>query len=136
MMASFGISQGNATRQKPPICAIGLAMAFFLLVRRSGGHRLPPSVKRATQVVGMKNSLPAVAVQFFKSKSGLRAPTLVAVIDCAIRRRAPDLLRNRVDQHARLQFRALQDFIGASQFCILLHGSRFKFILVLRDAHH
>src|SRR5580698_360595 len=52
----------------------------------------------------MKHALPALALQFFQPQSHVRAPTVVAIVKCAVRRAAPDLLRNRIEQRPRLAF--------------------------------
>src|SRR6266478_7317277 len=55
----------------------------------------------------MKNALPAGPLQFFQPEPHVGAPTLVAIVQCAVRRAAPNLLRDRVDQRSRLPFSSL-----------------------------
>src|SRR5260370_17288821 len=96
--ASFGIALWYPACQVPPVGAIPSPMTFLLFVRRSSCHRLAPSLKHPVSVLGMKHSLPAIASQVFQPQSRAGAPPLVAVVKCAVRRAAPDLLRDCVDQ--------------------------------------
>src|SRR5580704_17042437 len=52
----------------------------------------------------MKHALPALTLQFFQPQSHVRPPTGVAIVKCAVRRAAPDLLRDRIEQRPRLVF--------------------------------
>jgi len=60
--APFRISQRYSARQEPTVCTVGSPVAFFLFVRSSSGHRMVPSLEHAIPVVGMKHTLPALAL--------------------------------------------------------------------------
>src|SRR6266478_4023861 len=55
----------------------------------------------------MKNALPAGPLQFFQPEPHVGAPTLVAIVKCAVRRAAPNLLWDRIEQRPRPAFRLL-----------------------------
>src|SRR5437879_9066136 len=55
----------------------------------------------------MKHPLPTIASQLCQIEPHVRTPTLVAIVKRAVSRATPDLLRDRVDQRARLHFHAL-----------------------------
>src|SRR5882762_8397585 len=82
-------------------------MAFFLLVRRSICHRLVPSLKYAMSILGVKHALPTMALQLCEPDPHVRAPALVTIVKRPIRRAAPDLLWDGIDQRQRLPFHSL-----------------------------
>src|ERR1700676_1101084 len=55
----------------------------------------------------MQHALPAIASQFFQPEPHVAPPALVAIVKRAVRRPAPDLLRDCVQQRPRLAFRLL-----------------------------
>src|SRR6266849_777673 len=55
----------------------------------------------------MKHALPALTLQFFEPEPHVRAPTLIAIVKCAVSRATPDLLRDGIEQSPRLAFRPL-----------------------------
>src|SRR5260370_10138545 len=55
----------------------------------------------------MKNALPAGPLQFFQPEPHVGAPTLVAIVKCAVRRAAPNLLWDRIEHRPRPAFRFL-----------------------------
>ena len=66
-----------------------------------------PGLEHPLSIVGMKHPLPAIALQVFQPYSHIGAPTRVAIVKGAVRRAAPDLLRDRIDQHLPPLFGAL-----------------------------
>ncbi len=83
--ASFLISQGYVTKQKPAILAVNTPYARLSLERLSSSQTGAPFLHNSSRILRMKGSAPAPALHLFQFESGKFQPQPIDEIERAFR---------------------------------------------------
>src|SRR4029453_10521105 len=95
------VAQWHRADEEPPILAVGSPDPCFCLERTARCDGAAPLVEQHGKVLGMNGDAATPAKALLHRETGVLVPAMVEEINGAVWQRAPDLLRDGVDDDAQ-----------------------------------